>query len=111
MTYKKIPGAFKVESGEKLCVVIALGYGENNGVAHKSKDIASVSNASSDTPEWFNRGVEAALLAPTAMNGQKFKFIYSDGKVDVKCGVGFYTKVDLGIVKYHFDAVSGKRTI
>lgn len=28
---------------------------------------------------------------------QKFKFVYKDGKVQVKAGVGFYTKVDLGI--------------
>lgn len=108
MTYKKIPGAFKIERGEKLTVVISLGYGETQGVAHKSKAVAEVSNAGADTPDWFKAGVEAALLAPTAMNQQKFTLIYADGKVAAKAGLGFYTKVDLGIVKYHFEIGAGK---
>ena len=27
------------------------------------------------------------------------------------CGSGVYTKLDLGIVKYHFEAVTGKKTV
>lgn len=107
MTYKKIPDAFAVDKGEKLTVVISLGYGKNNGVAHTSKPVEKVSNVSADTPEWFLKGVEAALLAPTAMNQQKFELLYSDGKVSAKAGVGFYSKIDLGIVKYHFYAATG----
>ncbi len=107
MTYKKIPNAFAVDKGEKITVVISLGYGKNNGVAHTSKPVEKVSNVSADTPEWFLKGVEAALLAPTAMNQQKFELLYSDGKVSAKAGVGFYSKIDLGIVKYHFYAATG----
>lgn len=109
MTYKKIPGAFCIDKGEKLTVVLALGYGKTQGIAHKSKDLIKVSNVSADTPEWFKNGVEAALLAPTAMNQQKFTFTYTDGKVTLKAGRGFYTKVDLGIVKYHFELGSGRK--
>lgn len=109
MTYKKIPGAFKVEKGEKLTVVLALGYGKTQGTAHKSKSAEQVSNVGAETPEWFGAGVEAALLAPTAMNQQKFKLTYADGKVSAKAGAGFYSKIDLGIVKYHFEAASGKK--
>lgn len=108
MTYKKIPGAFKVEKGEKLTVVIPLGYGETQGIAHNSKPIENVSNVSSNTPYWFKAGIEAALLAPTAMNQQKFTFTYSNGKVAAKASKGFYTKLDLGIVKYHFELGAGK---
>ncbi|MGN0660054.1 MAG: nitroreductase family protein [Emergencia sp.] len=108
LTYKKVPGAFQVESGEKLTVVIALGYGKTQGEAHKSKDIEAVSNVSGDTPDWFRQGVEAALLAPTAMNQQKFSLTYEDGKVRAKAGKGFYTRVDLGIVKYHFEIGAGR---
>lgn len=111
MSYKKIPDAFKVDKGEKLTVVIALGYGKTQGVPHKTKTVEQVSNASTETPEWFKAGVEAALLAPTAINQQKFKFNYSDGKVTAKAGLGFYSKVDLGIVKYHFEIGSGKKII
>ena len=109
MTYKKIPGAFQVAQGEKLTVVIALGYGETQGVAHKTKTAEQVSNVSDKTPAWFRAGVEAALLAPTAMNQQKFKLTYADGKVTAKAGMGFYTKLDLGIVKYHFEIGAGRK--
>lgn len=109
MTYKKIPGAFAVDKGEKLTVVISLGYGQTQGVAHTSKMVEQVSNVSADTPDWFRAGVEAALLAPTAMNQQKFTFTYDNGQVTARAGRGFYTKLDLGIVKYHFDAVTGHR--
>ncbi len=109
MTYSKIPGAFQIGSGEKLTVVIALGYGKTQGVPHKSKPLSAVSNAGDGTPDWFKAGVEAALLAPTAMNQQKFTFTYADGKVSAKAGMGFYAKVDLGIVKYHFELGSNHK--
>lgn len=107
MTYKKVPDAFTVKKGEKLTVVISIGYGKTQGVAHKVKTVKQVSNVNENTPDWFKKGVEAALLAPTAMNQQKFKFIYSNGKVTAKAGLGFYSKIDLGIVKYHFEIGSG----
>ncbi len=109
LTYKKIPEAFTVGDGEKLTVVISVGYGRHRGLPRKSKSPSDVSNVSADTPEWFLRGVEYALLAPTAMNQQKFKFTYnSDGTVSAKAGIGFYTKMDLGIAKLHFEIGAGK---
>lgn len=108
MTYSKIKTAFKVEQGEKLCVVIALGYGETGGVPHKSKAISEVSKVEGVMPDWFKKGMEAAMLAPTAMNQQKFLFTLDGGKVSVKPGKGFYTKLDLGIIKYHFEVGAGK---
>ena len=60
------------------------------------------------SPEWYRRGVEAALLAPTAMNQQKFRFALDGDRVKAKAGIGFYSKVDLGIAKYHFEAGSGR---
>ena len=42
------------------------------------------------------------------MNQQKFKFAFENGKVKVKRGIGFYTKLDLGIVKYHFEVGAGE---
>ena len=108
MTYKKIPGVFRIETGEKLTVVIALGYGQAQGTAHKSKPAAEVSNLGDASPAWFKSGIEAALLAPTAMNQQKFTLRLENGTVSAKAGSGFYTKVDLGIVKYHFELGAGK---
>ena len=109
MTYSKVPSAFQITAGEKLTVVISLGYGKNQGVPHNSKEISAVSNVSAGTPDWFRTGVEAALLAPTAMNQQKFTFTYADGKVTAKTGMGFYSKIDLGIAKYHFELGSGTK--
>lgn len=108
LTYKKIKTAFTVSAGEKLCVVIAVGYGATSGVPHKSKGISDVAKYSGEMPGWFKSGVEAALLAPTAMNQQKFIFELSGEKVAAKSGSGFYTKVDLGIAKLHFELAAGK---
>lgn len=107
LTYKKVKTAYKIEEGEKLALVIAIGYGATQGVPHKSKSINAVSNAGENSPEWFVNGVKAALLAPTATNQQKFFFTLKDGEVTAKPGLGFYAKVDLGIVKYHFELGSG----
>ena len=108
MSYQKIKSAYVIGNGEKLCLVIALGYGKTQGVAHKSKTSAEVVKTDVGMPDWFKKGVEAALLAPTAMNQQKFSFALSGNKVTVKAGMGFYAKVDLGIVKYHFEIGAGK---
>lgn len=109
MTYKKIPSAYKMGKNEKLCIVIALGYGVNSGHSHKIKTLEQVSNYNIDMSNWFKEGVLAALKAPTAMNQQKFYFTYENGNVILKTKRGFYTKIDLGIVKYHFEIVSKKK--
>lgn len=108
MTYSKIKSAYSVAPGEKLCIVIALGYGETQGVSHKIKAPADVSETNGAAPDWFEQGVRAALRAPTAMNQQKFKFILNGNTVQSKAGSGFYTKIDLGIAKYHFEIGAGK---
>lgn len=109
MTYKKVKTAFKVGKGEKLYCVLALGYGATEGVKHKIKQFNQVVLGDVENlPQWFTNGVNAALLAPTAMNQQKFTFAFSDGKVELKSGVGFYSKIDLGIVKYHFEVGADK---
>lgn len=59
-------------------------------------------------PEWFENGIQAALLAPTAMNQQKFRFFLEDrNHVAAKAGLGPYTNVDLGIAKFHFEVGAG----
>ena len=101
-----------VGKGEKVVCLIALGYGATQGVEHKSKPMQELCNYSGSMPEWFLNGMTAAMLAPTATNQQKFRLeLLPDGIVQATCGSGFYTKLDLGIVKYHFETVSGKKTI
>ena len=108
MTYSKGKAVFSTAPGEKLCIVIALGYGENQGIAHKSKPFEKIASAEGQIPSWFRSGAEAALLAPTAMNQQKFKFELHGSQVTAKAGLGFYSKIDLGIAKYHFEIGAGK---
>lgn len=108
LTYKKGKVVVDTASGEKLYIVIALGYGKTQGAAHKVKEETAVSDIAPDSPDWYRNGVKAALLAPTAMNQQKFKFSRAGDKVNAKAGMGFYTKIDLGIVKYNFEIGAGK---
>lgn len=108
LTYKKGKTQGEENSGEKRYLVVALGYGENQGVSHKVKTLETVSDYKAGDPGWYQQGLEAALLAPTAMNQQKFRFTRNGENVTLKAGLGFYVKIDLGIVKYHFEAVTGK---
>ena len=117
ISYSKIPGTYELRDGEKIACYIALGYGETQGAGHKVKTAEEVSNVSDITPSWFRRGVEAAILAPTAVNQQKFRIEFigfrnfsKRPKVEAKplfSMIG-YTKVDLGIVKCHFEIGAGK---
>ncbi len=89
---------------ERLVIVIAIGYGANSGKPHRSKTIEQVTEAKGEMPAWFVKGVEAALLAPTAINQQKFLIkLNEDGSVTFEDKKGPFSGVDLGIVKYHFD--------
>lgn len=108
MSYDKVKNAYTIAKGEKLCCVISLGYGKTHGTPHNSKSIEEVAVIKDDTPEWFINGVNAALLAPTAMNQQKFGFMLDGDKVLAKAGKGILSDMDLGIVKYHFEIGSGK---
>lgn len=109
-TYGKGKCKATLAPGEKIVCVIAIGYGCTNGTSHKSKELSKLCAVQAgDMPEWFRSGVEAALLAPTAMNQQKF-FINIDGEEAViKANLAPYGKLDLGIVRYNFEAASGHR--
>ena len=111
LTYKKVAGAFTLRDGDIIHCEISIGYGENQGVQHPQKPAEKFYEAEGEVPAWFNAGLEAALLAPTAVNQQKFKFILRDGnKVETKTFASLwgYTQIDLGIVKYHFEIGAGK---
>lgn len=97
-----------IPEGEKLVSVIAIGYGQTQGKPHKSKTLERVMAMKGEMPDWFKKGAEAALLAPTAINQQKFKMEIKNGNPVISiAGRGPYTKIDLGIVKYHFEMASG----
>ena len=97
----------EIKKGQKLLIIISLGYGKTQGVPHKSKSIAELGKADQST-DWFDKGMEVVSLALTAVNQQKFLFELKNGKVTAKNLGGFYSKIDLGIVKYHFETVTGR---
>lgn len=108
LTYSKGKSAAVIETGEKLLIVIAIGYGETSGVSHKVKAIEDLCRVTGVIPSWFRQGMEAAQLAPTAINQQKFLFALDGSTVKAKALSGFYAMVGLGIAKYHFEVGAGK---
>lgn len=104
LTYSKKRSRVKIAPNEKLVCVISVGYGTTQGHSHSIKSIDRVTRVEGEMPPWFKRGVEAALLAPTAINQQQFRFtLIDDSHVKAEARLGFYSKVDLGIVKLHFE--------
>lgn len=110
LTYSKGKCGCVVGEGEKLACVISLGYGLTQGKAHKSRPLSEVCpTREEDMPDWFARGLRAALLAPTATNQQRFRItLTGDGTVVAEATGGFYSDMDLGIVKYHFEVGAGR---
>lgn len=108
LSYKKIPGVIAVGEDEKIFCVISLGYGANQGKPHRSRSAETVGGVTEGSPDWYREGVEAALLAPTAVNQQKFRFSLEGDRVRAKAGSGTLTRMDLGIAKLHFELGSGK---
>ena len=98
-----------VGADEKEAIVISLGFGETQGKQRKSKSAGQVSDITPDSPEWYKKGIEAALLAPTAINQQRFKFSRDGNTVFAKAAtLGPCLKIDLGIAKAHFELIAGK---
>ena len=79
LSYSKVPGTYVLDEGEKIACYIAIGYGETQGVGHKIKTVEQVSR---------------------------------NNRHQVRAKKGFsmigYTKMDLGIAKYHFEIGAGK---
>lgn len=103
-------GALKNLSNKDVRVngVIAIGYGKTQGVPHKSKTAAEISEYNGDTPQWFIDGVNALLYAPTALNKQPYDVRGNGNKVSILAGDGHFSGIDLGIGKYHFEVGAGK---
>ena len=110
LTYTKIPGTFTLREGDRIHCVISLGYGADQGVQHPLRHVDRFFESDGEPPQWFLKGMEAALLAPTAVNQQKIKVILHPDGVEAKSLFSMvgYTAIDLGIVKYHFEKAAGK---
>ena len=109
-TYGKGKCKAVLSSGEKIICVIAVGYGETDGVKHRNKPVSKICQIrEEDMPIWFRNGVTAAMMAPTAINQQKFKITLDGEDAVITTGKGPMTRIDLGIVKFNFEAGSGRK--
>ncbi|MBR4462543.1 MAG: nitroreductase [Erysipelotrichaceae bacterium] len=101
--------AAEIKEDERLVITIATGYGRDQGRQHRSRTIEQVTEGKAERPDWFIEGVRMALLAPTAINQQKFVIrLNDDDTVDFIDRKGPFSQVDLGIVKCHFDIGAGR---
>lgn len=104
LTYSKNKVKITLDKNEKFYIVISLGYGIHQGRPHKNRPVEELCSYKGKMPLWFENAMKGALTAPTAMNQQKFYFeLIDDNKVKAKSLFGPYSKMDLGIVKYHFE--------
>lgn len=115
LTYKKRKVRPLLKEGERLVAIIAVGVGMNDGYERESKLPEQVSKDRDKAPLWFRYGLEAALMAPTAFNKQRFCIEWTDIKGDqgkylirLRTSSGPQEKVCKGIVKYHFEAAVGE---
>lgn len=93
---------------QKVIGIIAVGYGKTAGVPHKSKCAAEVSRYNGNSPEWFVKGIEASLCAPTALNKQDYFITGKDNCVHIENENGLFTGANRGLIKYHFELGAGK---
>lgn len=97
-----------VGRNERQVILVSLGFGMTQGAAHRTKPLEELCSVSGEMPDWFARGMEAAMLSPTAVNQQKFMISWDEQHLTAQVkGTGFFTKTDLGIVKCDFELASG----
>lgn len=106
-TYKKKKVNDDLPDGYKKVLVIAIGYGIDNGTKSKTKTFDEIS-ISNEVPDWYKKGIELVLLAPSAVNQKKwqFEFVEPNG-VRINSNGKFFPKVDLGIAKFNFEIGAG----
>ena len=113
-SYDKNAAKELCEGNEVLDCVIAVGYSDEKhslkermmeyGMHRQNKSKEALIEAEEPMPEWFNHGMNAVYLAPTARNLRPFIFKYTDGQVTASITVPTETAmIDLGIAKLHFE--------
>ena len=100
-----------VAPGKKIRLIIAVGHGKTQGFSRKTKSVEALSSVEcAKAPVWFAAAMEAAQLAPTAMNNQNFKItLLSDGKtVRIDAPKSGLNVIDEGIVRCNFEIAANE---
>lgn len=110
---------------KKVRIAIAVGLGKTQGSNRKTKPLSelctveggSMANGAGEgagacaLPSWFATAMEAAQLAPTAMNAQNFHVtLRVDGKTVAARTTkeGAWSAIDLGIVRRNFEEAANE---
>lgn len=97
-----------IGKNEKESIIISVGYGAIQGLPHKSKKIEDMCPFYADLSPEEQKGVQAVLLAPTAMNQQKVLFKRQDGELVLSVS-GVCGDINAGITQCHYELVSGHK--
>ena len=100
-----------VAPGKKIRLIIAVGHGKTQGFSRKTKSVEALSSVEcAKEPVWFAEAMEAAQLAPTAMNNQNFQItLLSDGKtVRIDARQSGLNVIDEGIVRCNFEIAANE---
>ena len=100
-----------VAPGKRVRLVIAVGHGKTQGFPRKTKSVGALSSVEcAKAPAWFAAAMEAAQLAPTAMNNQNFKIaLLRDGKtVRIDAPQSGLNAIDEGIVRRNFEIAANE---
>lgn len=100
-----------VAPGKKIRLIIAVGHGKTQGFSRKAKSVEALSSVEcAKASAWFAAAMEAAQLAPTAMNNQNFKItLLSDGKtVRIDAPQSGLNVIDGGIVRCNFEIAANE---
>ena len=107
-TYNKKKVSNDLKEGYRKVLVLALGYGDGEGVLASTKEFDEIS-LTKDVPNWFKNGIEMVKYAPSAINQKKWKFEFiKPNIVRALPGGKHFPLVDLGIAKLHFEIGAGK---
>lgn len=124
-TFRRGAAMERVQLGptERVFAVSPLGYAHEKPTAqerlvagfaqsHKRKPLEAMC-AFAPTEQWQRTALEAARLAPSAMNGQPWLFSLEDGDVVVsaKRGIAGTAKLDCGIAMLHFELGAKKEEV
>lgn len=96
-----------VPEGSRMAIGISVGFGADDGKPHSDKPVERIADLT-DAPDWFARGIECVMLAPSGVNRQPIRFSQKDGVVSVSYKPSNLTRIDCGIARYHFELGAGR---
>ena len=98
-------------AGKKIRLIIAVGHGKTQGFSRKTKSVEALSSVEcAKAPAWFAAAMEAAQLAPTAMNKPEFQdhAAFRRETVRIDAPQNGLNVIDEGIVRCDFEIAANE---